>query len=88
MKTKEKKELHAKSIKELNNLVIQAQDTVAGLRLDKSQNKLKNTSLIFSKRKEIAQMLTIIRLKELARLQMPSASADGGQAEIQAKKSE
>lgn len=66
MKTRDKKELHPKSLKELKNLVIQAQDELSGLKLDKTQNKLKNTRQLFIKRKEIAQMLTIIRAKELS----------------------
>lgn len=69
MKSKDKKELHLKSVKELSNLVEEAKDALALLRLDKTQNKLKNTRLLFLKRKEIAQMLTIIRLKELAEIQ-------------------
>jgi len=69
MKSKDKKELHLKSIKELSNLVTQTKDELAGLKLDKTQNKLKNTSILFLKRKEIAQMLTILRLKELAEIQ-------------------
>jgi ribosomal protein L29 len=87
MKSKDKKELHSKSIKELTNLVIGAKDALVGLKMDKTQNKIKNTSVLSLKRKEIAQMLTIIRMKELARLQMPSRSdRDGGQAEIAAGK--
>lgn len=70
MKTKDKKELHLKGIKELGKLVSDAKDALVTLRLDKTQNKLKNTSLLFVKRKEIAQMLTIIRLKELAEAQV------------------
>lgn len=70
MKSKDKKELHAKSIKDLSNLVAEAKDALVALRLDKTQNKLKNTSLLFFKRKEIAQMLTIIRLKELAEIKL------------------
>ena len=70
MKTRDKKELHSKSLKELNKLVIDARDMVVGLQLDKTQNKLKNTSQLSVKRKEIAQMLTIIRMKELAEIQV------------------
>ncbi len=66
MKTKEKKELLLKSVKELSNLVVAAKDALSGLMLDKTQNKLKNTSSLSVKRKEIAQMLTIIRKKELS----------------------
>lgn len=69
MKSKDKKELHLKSIKELKNLVASARDTLAGLKLDKTQNKLKNTRMLFLKRKELAQMLTIVRLKELVQVQ-------------------
>ena len=66
MKTKDKKELLLKSIKELSSLVIAAKDALSDLMLDKTQNKLKNTSQLSIKRKEIAQMLTIMRGKELS----------------------
>ncbi len=66
MKTKDKKELLLKSIKELSSLVIAAKDALSDLMLDKTQNKLKNTSQLSIKRKEIAQMLTILRGKELS----------------------
>ena len=66
MKTKDKKELHSKSLQELRKLAMDAKDALSDLKLDKTQNKLKNTSLLSLKRKEIAQMLTIIRMKELS----------------------
>ena len=66
MKTKEKKELFTKSIKELDSLIIEAKDALAGLKLEKVQNKLKNTSQLTRKRKEIAQMMTVLRIKQLA----------------------
>ena len=66
MKTKEKKELFTKSIKELDSLIIEAKDALTGLKLEKVQNKLKNTSQLTRKRKEIAQMMTVLRMKELA----------------------
>jgi ribosomal protein L29 len=69
MKTKDKKELHLKSIKELNNLVIEAKDALASLKLDKTQNKLKDTSILSRKRKEIAQILTVLRMKELVEIE-------------------
>ena len=72
MKTKDKKELHLKSIKELQKQVSDLKDELVGLVLDKTQNKLKNTSLISIKRKEIAQMLTIIRMKELSEKTSPA----------------
>lgn len=68
MKSKDKKELHLKSLKELQKLVMDAKDALSDLMLDKTQNKLKNTSLLSVKRKEIAQMLTIIRGKELSEM--------------------
>ena len=69
MKSKDRKEMQLKSIKELSNLVIEAKDMLNGLKLDKTQNKLKNTSQLAVKRKEIAQMLTAIKIKELAEIQ-------------------
>lgn len=68
MKTKDRKELFLKSIKELGNLVNKAKDEIVSLTLDKTQNKLKNTSALSVKRKEIAQMLTVIRMKELSEM--------------------
>lgn len=68
MKSKDKKQLHLKSIKELGNLVREAKDALVGLKMDRTQNKLKNTSLLSVKRKEIAQMLTVIKMKELAEI--------------------
>ena len=73
MKTKDKKELHLKSLQELRKLVMGAKDELSGLKLDKTQNKLKNTSLLSLKRKELAQMLTILRGKELADIQTKKA---------------
>lgn len=69
MKTKDKKELHTKSTKELKNLITEAKKTLAELKLESTQNKLKNTRSLTLKRKEIAQMLTIVRMKELAEVQ-------------------
>ena len=66
MKSKDKKELFTKSIQELGSLIVEAKDALAGMRLEKIQNKLKNTSQLSVKRKEIAQMMTILRMKELA----------------------
>ena len=65
MKTKDKKGLRLKSIKELMTLVSDTKNLISGLRLDKTQNKLKNTRQIFAKRKEVAQILTILKEKEL-----------------------
>ncbi|MDO8583454.1 MAG: 50S ribosomal protein L29 [bacterium] len=66
MKTKDKKALGLKTLKELNKQVTDLKDELVGFKLDKTQNKLKNTSQLGLKRKEIAQILTAIRLKELS----------------------
>lgn len=67
MKTKDKKELHLKSLEELRSLIVQAKDALFGLKLDNVQNTLKNRRQLFIKRREIAQMLTIARGKELSK---------------------
>ena len=64
MKTKDRKELITKDIKELKMMLKEARSTLFSLRLDKAQNKLKNTRSIFFKRKEIAQISTAIKEKE------------------------
>lgn len=64
MKTKERKDLHTKNLVELRTLLKSLKEAVFTARLELSQNKLKNTRSIFLKRKEIAQILTIINIKE------------------------
>ncbi len=68
MKTKEKKDLRTKSIVELRTMLKNAKDAVFTAKLEKSQNKLKNTSLLSVKRKEIAQILTIMKEKEIEKV--------------------
>lgn len=66
MKIKAKQELHTKTVKELALLIKETRDALFALRLEKAQKKLKNTSLLPRKRKELAQVLTLFRQKELA----------------------
>lgn len=65
MKTKEKKELFAKTETELRKALKDAKAALLDLVLDLGQNKLKNTSLISRKRKEVALIKTALREKEL-----------------------
>jgi ribosomal protein L29 len=65
MKTKEKKELFAKTETELRKALKEAKAALLDLVLDLGQNKLKNTSLISWKRKEVALIKTALREKEL-----------------------
>lgn len=74
MKTKDKKELFTKNIEELKNLLKSAQDVLFQLKLEKAQNKLKNTRSIFWKRKEIANILTVVREKERTERSSPGSS--------------
>jgi ribosomal protein L29 len=67
MKTKEKKELFAKTETELRKLLKEAKGALLDLMLDLQQNKLKNTRLIFWKRKEIALIKTALKEKELSK---------------------
>ncbi len=65
MKKKQKEEIKLKSEKELRNLLKESEDLLFKLKLEKSQNKLKNLRSIFSERKKIALILTIINEKEI-----------------------
>lgn len=65
MKTKDKKDLFTKTDKELKKLLLDAKDNLFNLRIDLSQNKLKNTTSLMLKRKEIAWILTALREKEI-----------------------
>lgn len=64
MKIKEKKDLQQKSINELRLLLKQVKEELFSLSLEKVQKKLKNTSSISQKRKNIARILTILKEKE------------------------
>ncbi|MEK7451188.1 MAG: 50S ribosomal protein L29 [Patescibacteria group bacterium] len=65
MKTKDKQALHTKTIAELKKLLQDLKSALFSLSLDKTQNKLKNTRSIYLKRKEVAQIATVLREKEL-----------------------
>lgn len=65
MKTKDKKDLFTKTDKELKKLLLDAKDNLFNLRIDLSQNKLKNTTSLMLKRREIAWILTALREKEI-----------------------
>ena len=65
MKKKNKKELFAKTIDELAKILLEKRNELFLTRQDLAQNKLKNVRSIFWKRKEIAQILTEIREKDL-----------------------
>lgn len=64
MKIQQKKEIKIKTIGELKQMIHDAHSELISLQLEKTQNKLKNTRSIFLKRKEIAYILTILKLKE------------------------
>ncbi|MEK7160004.1 MAG: 50S ribosomal protein L29 [Patescibacteria group bacterium] len=65
MKLKDKKQIFEKSEKELIKDLKAAKEALFNLKLEKSQNKLKNTKSLFWKKKEIAWILTALKEKEL-----------------------
>ena len=66
MNSKNKKGLSTKTIDELRKLLVEKRDELFLARQDLAQNKLKNVRSIFWKRKEIAQILSKIREKDLS----------------------
>jgi len=63
VKKEEKKE--TSKFAELRNKVTVAKKELFTMNMDKAQGKLKNTSLLSIKRKEIARLLTALRQLEL-----------------------
>ena len=61
MKLKDRQVARTSSLQELGNSLGKMRDELFLLKLDKTQNKLKNTRSIFLKRKEIASALTLIQ---------------------------
>lgn len=64
MKTKQKKELHSKTVQELKISLNEAKEELFSLKLEKAQKKLKNLRSVFIKRKDIAKILSILQEKE------------------------
>lgn len=64
MKIKEIKELKNKTKEELDILLKQVKDELFNLFQEHNLRKLKNTRSIFSKRKDIARILTVISEKK------------------------
>lgn len=65
MKTRDKKDLFSKEKAELTKRLKDVRDELYTMKLDLTQNKLKNTKSITTKRKEIALILTALKEKEL-----------------------
>lgn len=63
MKVNDKKELHAKTVGELEKLLKESYNTLSQIKMDNVQNKLKNTSSMTITRKEIAVMKTLLNEK-------------------------
>ena len=66
MKLKDKKDLRAKTKKDLVDLLREKGERLSSLRIEHSQNKLKNTRQIFNLRKEMAAILTFLKEMEFA----------------------
>lgn len=65
MKKQAKQEMRTKTINELSFLLKQTKEELFTLLLEKSQKKLKNTSSIPRKRKDVAVVLTLIKEKKM-----------------------
>jgi ribosomal protein L29 len=64
MKSKDRKNLHTKNKGELTKELQEARQALHTMQLDHSQFKLKNTSSLAIKKKEIAQILTVLNRKD------------------------
>lgn len=65
MKSKDIKALHSKDMPELRKMLKEVQTYLADARLEQSMYKLKNTRSLFTKRKEMAVIKTIMKEKEM-----------------------
>lgn len=64
MKKKDIKELFNIAIPELENRLVAIKSELNKIEIEKSLGKLKNTNLFGSKKKDIARIKTVIRLKK------------------------
>lgn len=65
MKKKEFIQIKGFDLKELNIRVRVLREEIANLTMDKNMKKLKDLKMISKKKKEIAQLLTVIKQKDL-----------------------
>ncbi|MBI4036416.1 50S ribosomal protein L29 [Candidatus Daviesbacteria bacterium] len=65
MKKQQLKEIKTAAVAELKSKLRLYQKELASLVLDKNSKKLKDIKAVYKKRKDIAQVLTILRQKEL-----------------------
>ncbi len=65
MKKNEFIQIKGLDLKELKTKVSSLRDEIANLVLDKNMKKLKDKKTILKKKKDLAQVLTVIRQKEL-----------------------
>ncbi|MEK9178376.1 MAG: 50S ribosomal protein L29 [Patescibacteria group bacterium] len=68
MKLRDKKDLRGKTKKELWDLLEDKREKLSSLKVELSQNKLKNTRQTFNLRKEIATILTFLKEMEFTQL--------------------
>lgn len=64
MKKDEKKALAVKEVSDLLEMAKVLREDIFKLKLDKSLGKLNNTRSIFSKRKDLARVLTVLTQKQ------------------------
>ena len=65
MKKQEFAQIKGLDLKELKDKVKTLRDEIANLSMDKNMKKLKDLKMISKKRKERAQLLTVVKQKEL-----------------------
>jgi ribosomal protein L29 len=92
MKVNDKKELHEKGASELRKMLKDGHELLLALKLDREQNKLKNTRGIYNTRKNIAIIKTILKGKEEQKTEVkeekPAVAAVSATAEKPAEKAE
>ncbi len=81
MRKNDLKEIKTLSIKEIEGRVLKVKEDLAGLELDKNMKKLTDLKVPAKKRNDLAQMLTILRQKELlgeleSRVESPDSSEE------------
>jgi ribosomal protein L29 len=65
MKLRDKKELHHKTVEELKKSIVEKQKELFDAQIEHTQGRLKNPRSLKSLRITIAQMLTIVREKDM-----------------------
>lgn len=76
MKKKDLEQLKNQDIKALKNKIAELKREAANIKIDLSMGKVKNVHTLLQKKKDVAKIITILKLKSLAAIAQQNVKAN------------